>query len=219
MGFPQQLELDAAPNEAQAEVPAAEELQRHIAREIHDQVAQPLIGLVLDIRELRTAEGGPAADGLARLEETTRTILRQVREMMLDLRERSELRINLPQALRKEVPVPTGGFLALRVTSRWPRHVNGWAAFNLLRIVQHATANAWRHGRASKVDVILDVDPTGEAFVVILDDGAGIDDAPHGFGMAGMKERAAILGGHLIAEPRETGGTRIEVRFPVDRVE
>jgi two-component system, NarL family, sensor histidine kinase UhpB len=217
LGFPKQLDVEVIPHLAGAEAPTAEEIQRHIAREIHDQVAQPLIGLMLEIRELKAAQ--PAlTEELGRVEESARSILRQTREMMVDLRERGELRINLSQALRKEVPVPPGHFLSLRVTTRWPKHVNGWAAFNLLRIVQQAAANAWRHGRASKVDVILDVGPAGDALVVVLDDGIGIEDAPFGFGLAGMQERAAILGGHLTAKPRDTGGTRIEVRFPRGRL-
>ena len=138
--------------------------------------------------------------------------------MMVDLREWGELRINLPQALRKEVPVPPGGLMALQVTSRWPKRMNGWAAFNLLRIVQQAAANAWRHGRAKRIDVILDVGLADEALVVVMDDGVGIEDAPHGFGMAGMHERAAILGGRFHAMRRESGGTRVEVRFPVERL-
>jgi signal transduction histidine kinase len=219
LGFSKRLELEAAPREAPADAPTVEELQRHVAREIHDQIAQPLIGLVLELRELKAASAASAlADELASVEESARTILRQTREMMLDLRERGELRINLSQALRKEIPVPPGRNLALRVTSRWPTQVNGWAAFNLLRIVQQAAANAWRHGLASKIDVILDVGPCDEALVVVLDDGVGIEDAPFGFGMAGMQERATLLGGQFSAQARKTGGTRIEVRFPVGRL-
>jgi two-component system sensor histidine kinase UhpB len=217
LGFSKQLEMEAVPPFAAAEAPTAEEIQLHIAREIHDQVAQPLVGLMLEIRELKAGNAALAGE-LGYLEESARSILRQAREMMVDLRERGDLRINLSQALRKEIPIPPGHFLSLRVTSRWPKHVNGWAAFNVLRIVQQAAANAWRHGRASKVDVILDVGPASDALVVVLDDGFGIGDAPFGFGLSGMQERAAILGGHLIARPRDTGGTRIEVRFPMGRL-
>jgi len=198
---------------AHVDFTTVEELRRHIARELHDQVAQPLIGLLLQIREEKATNGG-----LAGIEESTRAILRQVRELMIDLREKADLRINLPRALDEEVPVPSGRHLSIQVTSRWPREVNGWAAFNLLRIVQQAVANGWRHGRANRIDVVLDVGPTSEAVVVVVDDGVGIEDAPYGFGMAGMQERAAILGGTLTAAQREAGGTRVEVRFPEGRL-
>lgn len=213
LGFPKHIDVESTNVAAPEDVTTVEEVQRHIARELHDQVAQPLIGLLLEIRE-RAAAGGDVAG----LEESARRILRQVREMMVDLRERGELRINLPRALKNEIPVPTGRDLSVQVTTRWPKHINGWAAFNLLRIVQQAVANAWRHGRASRIDVVLDVGPTNEAVVVVVDDGVGIEDAPYGFGMAGMQERAAILGGALTAAQRETGGTRVEVRFPAGRL-
>ncbi len=203
------------------EVNSSGELQRHFARELHDQVAQPLIGLVLEIHNLRASidSSNPLASELARIEESTRQVLRYARETMIDLRELDELRINLARALQTEVPVPAGGKLSVRVTARWPRRTNGWVAFNLLRIVQQAVANSWRHGHARKIDVVLDVGPGNDAVVVVLDDGAGIADAPHGFGMQGMVERAAILGGTFAAELRETGGTRVEVRVPAWRLE
>jgi len=197
-----------------------DELQRHFAREVHDQLAQPLIALVLEMHELRTTITPPAEVNkqLARLEEAARAILRQAREMMVDLRHRGELRINLPQALRSEVAIPVGRDVKVNVTSRWPTRVNGWAAFNLLRIVQQAVANAWRHGQASKVEIVLDVGPADEAVLVVIDDGVGIEDAPYGFGMAGMRERAAILGGGFNAQPLKSRGTRVEVRVPLGRL-
>ena len=220
LGFSNHIELTSADASASLELDSSAELRRHFAREVHDQLAQPLIALVLEIHELRTLGEVPAAvaEELARLEDTTRKILRQAREMMVDLRNRGELRINLGLALKNELPVPEGRDLILQLTSRWPKHTNGWAAFNVLRIVQQAVANAWRHGKAHKVEVVLDVGPTNEAVVVVLDDGVGIDDAPRGFGMDGMQERAAILGGTLNAMQRDSGGTRVEVRFPVGRL-
>ena len=216
LGFSNRTDVESDHSRLSAVVATPEEVQRHVARELHDQVAQPLIALLLEIREAKAANDGPErrATDFARLEESARTILRQVREMMVDLRDKGDLRINLRRALKDEVPVPADRELSLRVTSRWPEQLNGWVAFNVLRIVQQAAANAWRHGRAKKIDVVLDVGPAIEAVVVILDDGIGIEDAPRGFGMAGMEERAAILGGTLTAAQRAVGGTRVEVRFP-----
>jgi signal transduction histidine kinase len=205
---------------APGEVSSLGEMQRHLARELHDQVAQPLIGLVLEIRKLRASIDGsnPLAPELVRIEESTRQVLRYARETMIDLREVGELRINLARALETDVPMPADCNLSVHVTTRWPGHTNGWVAFNLLRIVQQAVANSCRHGRARKIDVVLDVGPGGDAVVVILDDGVGIDDAPHGFGMQGMAERAEILGGSFTAGPRQSGGTRVEVRVPAWRL-
>lgn len=199
---------------------AAEDLQAHIARELHDQVAQPLIALVLDVAEVRSRvdAGGELEGNLVRIEEQAREVLRQTREMLIDLRGHSELRVNFVHVLRNELPITPGHQASLQVSSRWPRRINGWAAFNLLRIVQQAVANALRHGRAEKIDIFLDISEGDEAVLVVLDDGIGIDGTQRGYGMVGMDERAQILGGSFSAQPRETGGTRIEVRIPSRRI-
>lgn len=194
------------------------ELQRHVARELHDQVAQPLIGLMIDIGDLRRGGRPAGPDELARIEEEVRRVLRQTREMLIDLRGQAELRVNFVQVLKHEVAAGKGGRSTLEVSSRWPRRINGWAAFNLLRIVQQAVDNAQRHGRAEKIEIFLDLGTEGDAVLVVLDDGIGIDAAPNGYGMVGMQERAEILGGSFTAHPRETGGTRIEVRVPRQRL-
>jgi two-component system sensor histidine kinase UhpB len=205
---------------APAAAASTQDLQRHFARELHDEVAQPLIALVLQIRALRAAPGGEATmdSALLSLEESVRQVLRRAREMMVDLRNRGDLRLHFVQTLNAELEVPKGRDLKVKASSRWPREINGWVAFNLLRIVQQAVTNAWRHGRAKSIDVLLDVGVANDALVVVIDDGVGIDDAPRGFGMAGMEERAVLIGGKFSAQPRETGGTRVEVRVPIDHL-
>ena len=219
LGFPKLIDGVSTSLVAPSDLGSAEAAdQLRFARELHDQVAQPLIGLLLEIRELRATRGRQAGvdTELTRIEDSTRQVLRQAREIMIDLRESSGLRLSLVEALKNELPIPQGRELRLQVSSRWPHHVNGWAAFNLLRIIQQAVANAWRHGSAQRVDVVLGVGPDDdEAVVVVIDDGIGIDgQAQYGFGMVGMDERAVILNGRLTARRLEKGGTRVEVRVP-----
>jgi signal transduction histidine kinase len=217
LGFSRGL-LDVSDGTSALSIRSVDEVQRHFARELHDQVAHPLIELVLAIRQLRSGRAGNRDSELERLEEHARKVLRQAREMMIDLRDRGELRTDLPMALRNAIGPEHGEKIDLRVTSRWPQSINGWAAFNLLRIVEQAVVNATRHGRAERIDIILDVGPTDEAVVIISDDGVGIDDARGGFGVLGMQERATIIGGTFDARARPKGGTRIEVRVPVERL-
>jgi signal transduction histidine kinase len=84
----------------------------------------------------------------------------------------------------------------------------------LLRIVREAVTNAVRHGSANVVRVEFS---NGQGLHLrIEDDGVGFDPAgvhPNGFGLIGMRERAAALGGQLfIASTSE--GTQIEVVLP-----
>jgi signal transduction histidine kinase len=202
-----------------ADIPG--DLPAHFARELHDQVAQPLIGLVLDIYELRTQsrlEEHVAAQML-QVEDAARRVLRQTREMLVDLRGPRDLRLNFVEVLKSELVRRASDVVPnIHATSRWPERINGWAAFNLLRIAQESIANAVRHGRAGKIDVFLDTNARHEAVMVVIDDGVRVPDAPSGFGMVGMSERAVILGGSFSSTMLEVGGTRVEVRLPTERL-
>lgn len=220
IGFSKAVE-EQAPPALGSETASVEALQKHFARELHDLVAQPLIGLVLDIHEakLRHHLDDQVRADLDSIEESARNVLRQAREMLIDLRGRASLRINFVEAVKNELPVSQGHEFKLEVSARWPRRINGWAAFNLLRIVQQAVVNATSHGHARKIDILMDVNQSGEAVVIVLDDGRGVDGSIRGFGIVGMEERALILGGAFNISPREAGGTQVEVRVPVRRLE
>lgn len=220
MEFPSGLGTATPPSTAGV-VGAGEELSAHFARELHDQIAQPLVALVLEIHELRSrlALSESLANDVLHMEDSARRVLRQTREILIDLRGPHEIRLDFVRVLRTDLARGGNVVPKIHASSRWPKHINGWAAFNLLRIAQEATANAVRHGRASSVDVFLDTNPDGEAVMVVIDNGAGIPDATSGFGMIGMSERAVILGGTFTVAPRRAGGTRVEVRVPVARLE
>jgi signal transduction histidine kinase len=226
LGFPKGIvELDPASSDAPVGFATVAELEQHMARELHDQVAQPLISLLLDLYELRSSRRPFEAmvGDIATVEESVRGVLRQTREIMLDLRGQGDIRRNFIRAVRDELQQRSGlreqPETALRVSPHWPRRINGWAAFNLLRIIQEALANASRHGRARKIEVVFEVSTAGVAMIQVLDDGYGIGSAAPGFGMTGMEERATILGGTFEAMSRPGGGNIIEVRVPVSRLE
>jgi two-component system sensor histidine kinase UhpB len=203
---------------------AVEAWPGHLARELHDLVAQPLISLVLEMNDFRSHGDldSVTSQEMARFEESARTVLRNARELLVDLRGQGEIRLNFREVLKNELIRRSGGKTAVeptvQVSSTWPERINGWAAFNLLRIVQEAVTNATRHGHASRVEIILSTSTEDEAVMVVLDDGAGVGDAPSGIGMAGMQERAVILGGTFSVVSRLAGGTRVEVRIPLQRL-
>lgn len=203
------------------EVYATDQVTRHLARELHDQVASPLIALVLELHEMRHQSSGDAdtTQRLAVLEESARQVLRQTRELLIDMRGQEELRLNLVDVLRSDVIArfERRAEISIMVSDRWPIQVNGWSAFNISRIVQEAVTNAIRHGHAESVSIVLDITAFGEAVVRVVDDGDGFDGLT-GMGMTGMRERTVVLGGTFSAGSNEDG-TRIEVRFPAYRLE
>jgi len=89
----------------------------------------------------------------------------------------------------------------------------------LYRAAQEALTNAMRHGRARNVSVSVTFGESG-ARLVVDDDGGGFTIAPSaarepdGFGLLGMRERAALVGGTVEIESRPWAGTRVTVAVP-----
>jgi signal transduction histidine kinase len=85
------------------------------------------------------------------------------------------------------------------------------------RIGQEAMTNVLRHARASSARI--GVEYQDDAVVVTVEDagtanGGTVPEA--GSGIRGMRERAAALGGSLIARPRLGGGFEVVARLPYD---
>jgi signal transduction histidine kinase len=127
-----------------------------------------------------------------------------------------------PQALERGLPAAlealVGGasgetLVELEVTGP-QRPLPPLVETNLLRLAQEAVSNAYRHARAQRISVRLSYQP-GSVRLSVLDDGTGLDDArPVERGLAGMKERAAEVGGALVVESRTGGGTEVRAEVP-----
>jgi signal transduction histidine kinase len=87
------------------------------------------------------------------------------------------------------------------------------------RITQEALTNIARHARASRVDVSLGVEDGGLSLTV-TDDGCGFNlqqlTESDGLGLAGMRERASLVGGSLDVQSREREGTRVHFRVSIN---
>jgi signal transduction histidine kinase len=81
------------------------------------------------------------------------------------------------------------------------------------RIIQEAVTNVIRHAGTSRCQVSVGYLPD-ELRVEVTDDGIGGTPDGVGYGLAGMRERAAILHGTLHAGPRPEGGFRVTARLP-----
>lgn len=193
--------------------------RERLAREIHDTIAQDLTGLVLLAqraqRELHAADAEAAAETVATLEEGARTTLAETRALVAATAPVSLAAGGLPEALTRlgerftretgtPVTVTAGGLPALDRDTE----------VVLLRCTQEGLANVRKHAKAATASVTLSA-REGAAVLTISDDGGGIPaDAVPGFGLAGMRDRLALVGGTLEVEssPR---GTRLRVTVPV----
>jgi signal transduction histidine kinase len=92
----------------------------------------------------------------------------------------------------------------------------------LYRIVQESLNNVAKHARAGRVTVTVDQPDAGQVRLRVHDDGVGFDASNAGqllreghFGLAGMRERASLVGGSLEVESQPGSGTTVVARLPL----
>jgi two-component system, NarL family, sensor histidine kinase UhpB len=200
-----------------AALEAQEEERARIARDLHDEVNQSLTGLLLRLEAAR--EKAPpelAAElteirGLAnRAMQELLTLARQLRPTALDdLGLKAALAGNVRQLNAQGVEA---SFDADGDLGRLP----GDAQLVVYRVAQEALSNAVRHSGAEHVRVGLQRD--GDTLELrVRDDGRGFsfDEASRGLGIAGMRERAMLVGGDLEIESRPELGTRVRLVVPI----
>ncbi len=201
------------------------EERARLAREIHDTVAQSLMGVVVQAEAATLAlTAGNSADGVERVQRLQRLAedsLAEVRRSILGLTPAPLEQHPLPQALALLVarlaiysPVP----IQYAPEDACPPLLPARAA-GLYRIAQEALTNALKHGAATQITLTLDCEDD-ELVLTVQDDGCGFDPATvaltgNGFGLRGMQERACQLGAvfHIQSAPQR--GTRVRVVLPL----
>lgn len=224
-------QLSAAHRELQAlhararEAAVAEERNR-LAREIHDSVAHYLtvVNVQLEAAEkLGADQPERAAEQVRRARRLTLESLSEVRRSVAALRAATIEQLSLPRALDKlagEFSESTG--IAVRLELDLPRDVRlpPETALALYRTAQEGLTNVQRHARASSVRLVL-ARQNGHVELSVEDDGVGptpaASESPEdgGFGLLGLRERIALLGGRVSFGPvGSRHGARLSVSLP-----
>jgi signal transduction histidine kinase len=202
---------------------AQEEERRTIARELHDEVGQVLTAMKVElgIAQRHIEAAGLSAEALTEAKAIADGGLRTVRDItqllhpaalddlglaaaidasLRGLARRHDIKVELSQ-------VDMGQRLA---------PVTEVAAY---RVVQEALTNVARHSRAAHCFVKL-IRLSSKLVVEVQDDGAGFDPVAAGnaggFGLIGIRERTAHLGGTLRIDSAPGCGTRLSVELPVE---
>jgi two-component system sensor histidine kinase UhpB len=207
--------VSARPSGAQAR--AEQAIRQHVARELHDRVAQTLTGMLIELESFKMEQVGRASvlREANELQGSTRQVLQSIREMLYDLRgepSSEESFVSGLQTLLAKFEERTRIAVELIVSPSWPVKVRSAAALNLYRIVEEALNNIRLHSGARTVKVALDWVGGTQMALVVRDDGAGLDSAEirnGSMGVMGMRERAVLLGGQLTVESSPGEGTTI----------
>jgi signal transduction histidine kinase len=199
--------------------------RERLARELHDTVAHHVSAMVIHAQAGRVIAGtDPAAavEALEGVEEEGARTLEEMRMMVATLRDGGAADVVPPSGvadLERLVHAPRG---RLRVDlgldgdlDALPPAVDA----AVYRIVQESVTNAMRHA-AGATEVVVRV--TGEpqrVRVTVRDDGARAGRGRDGYGLAGLRERAALLGGALRAGPGTDRGWCVEAELPLGRAD
>src|SRR3989449_36473 len=199
--------------------------RNRIAREIHDNLAQEMLGISVQLEVV--ARTMPASAELAKTHlDRVRILVRhgiaEARRYVWDLRSQALDKTDLPAALSdtaRRLTTETAVQAKVEVSGTF-RPLSPLIEGNLLRIGQEAINNAVRHAQARNILIDLRFDARCVQLSV-RDDGHGFyyeesqnGDAKH-FGLVGMQERAVRIGGSLKVNSREGEGTEIIVNVPI----
>ena len=209
--------------------------RKHIAREIHDETAQELTALALQLEMVPTDGDPDAARHLEKAKQLLRQTLDGINRLVRRLRPAVLDDLGLIEAVRatgQSVVGAAGLAFSLEVEgddAGVPSEVEG----TVYRVFQEATTNIVRHAQAKRVTMRLQIEPSrgaerGRLSGWIEDDGRGMDPAwlsesasqPR-WGLLGMRERIVQMGGTVEFRTSPGGGMRIlfEVPFEAKRGE
>lgn len=196
------------------------EERARIARELHDVLAHTVSVMVVQAAaadDIFDADPARARQALRRTEQAGREALAELRRFLHTVREDDQEAVPQPTLDDMDRLATTMSEAGLPVTVRreGAAEVPLGMQLGVYRIVQEALTNALRHASASRAEVLLKLNPA-ELYVQVTDDGCGgPGGGGGGQGLAGMRERARLLGGTLHAGPRADSGFEVSARLPL----
>ena len=196
---------------------ATSEERNRIAREMHDGVAQEIVGLGYIVDEIESiSDHRPTIELVSALRAEITRLVSEIRFSIFDLRhDVTDGRLSSSLAdYAREVSHATGLRVHLSLAESGPS-LPARTATEVLRVAQEAIGNVRKHARAENMWVTLDSD--GSHFELeVRDDGIGhAEPRDHHWGLQTMRERARTLGAHLNITTRPDGGTVVSLRSPM----
>lgn len=209
-----------------AQARAVDEVRRRereqLARELHDTVAHHVSAMVIRAQAGRvTAAADPdaAVQALMVIEEEGSRTLAEMRAMVGALRDRQEAALAPARGLADLQQLTRGGDAQPRVEVELTGQLDDLmpsVSAAIYRIAQESVTNARRHTRhATRITVQVAGGET-DVCLVVCDDGddTSMTRAPMGYGVVGMTERAALLGGTLEVGPGPERGWLVRAVLP-----
>jgi signal transduction histidine kinase len=197
-----------------------------IARELHDVVSHAISVTVLQARGGRAMIGRDeeaVRDALDAIEQTNTAALSDMRRLLAVLRDtdsdagdgRAAPQPSLANLDRLVEQVRRAGLpIELSITGE-PGPVPPGVDLSAYRIVQESLTNVMKHSGGGATATVTIAYSADDLRVTVTDDGRGAA-TPNGsgHGLAGIRERVAVIGGTVVAEPAAAGGFEVRARLP-----
>ncbi len=207
-----------------------EQERKHLAREIHDQVIQDLLSVNYQLEEIGAEESVTPAlrDELAGIRDSIRVLVDDLRHICGNLRPPTIDSLGLGAALQSYIhdwAKRTGISVTLDLDAnlgRLPEAIE----LSIFRIVQEGLSNVRKHAQATAVQLSLKHTSPRTLMLSIADNGRGLAkdfdlsalSAEGHYGLLGISERVALLGGRLKLQNQADGGLLIQAEIQHPRV-
>lgn len=195
-------------------VQAQEAERARVARELHDEAGQALTALAVHLRAMESeVPEGPLRDRISGLRGAVGQASANVRELAVRLRPGSLHEHGLADAVEEQASRVRAAGIPVDVDLRGIRPDLGDDVQTVLfRVVQEALTNTARHSGARAASIVAS-ESQGRLRLVVEDDGCGFDPSlpSSRLGLVGIRERVALIGGHLRIESAPGAGTAVVV--------
>ncbi|MFA1819533.1 sensor histidine kinase [Virgibacillus oceani] len=203
-------ELDIANNRIEELVKQEERMR--ISRDLHDTLGHTLSLITLKsqlVSKLAEKDPNRAKLEAREVERTSRTALKQVRELVSDMRS-----VSITEALLEAASILESADISYHFEGEVnAANIPGISQNILSMCIKEAVTNIVKHSMAKNCTVILE-QTAGEVRLIIEDDGIGLlENKNNGNGIDGMSERLALVDGKLKIQAED--GTRLEFIIPV----
>jgi len=208
-----------------------EDERKHLARELHDQAIQDLLGIGYQIEEMLSlqASSEDLVPGLTLMQEDVRQLIGDLRRICNNLRPPALDSLGLGAAVRSHAQQWAERHnieLTLEIASDL-RRLPEATELSVFRIVQEGLNNIQQHAQATEAAVSLKHTSPRTLQITVSDNGKGLNEdadlaalaASSHYGLLGISERVALLGGKLQLQNLPTGGLSINVEIPHPRTQ
>lgn len=187
------------------------EERRRLARDLHDTVKQKVFALSLQLDAARAGASGQALGEAALL---VGEIQRELSDMLRELRADADQRDDLVPALRQRgEDFARRSGIALQMALPPECYLRPRAVDGVLRIVDEALANIWRHSGATTATIELQRTAQTVALRISDDGRGGAQPRPPGMGLSNLRQRATALGGELRVDSPNGQGTTVTLQY------